>query len=210
MANLKYKILLERSKHLWLTEIRTHLVGVPATEKQLTKVTVCIFSVMTMLMEQQHGIAMTVVVTASPQPQKTMIFSCQKQCYESIVTNCQNILKEFFIMEKIIAKITALGVPGLVLLIAVNAAGYAGGAAIVAALSALGPGGIVGGIATLGVIGLISHGIAEYGMEAIFRAVVKELIKKGETKESILAKISKYPISKSLKCQLREEVNKTQ
>lgn len=109
-------------------------------------------------------------------------------------------------MEKLIAKITALGVPGLVLLVAVNATGLAGGAAIVTALAALGPGGIVGGIATLGVIGMISHGLTEYGMGAISSAVVKELLKKGETKESILAKIQKYPISKSLKRELKEVV----
>ena len=88
-------------------------------------------------------------------------------------------------MEKLVSKIAAFGVPWLVLLVAVSTAGSAGGAAIIAALSALGPGGIVGGIATLGMIGLITQGIAEFGMEAIFCAVVKELVKNGESKESI-------------------------
>lgn len=111
-------------------------------------------------------------------------------------------------MEKIVSKVAALGIPGLVLLIAVSASGYAGAAAIIAALVALGPGGIIGGIATLGVIGLITHGITEYGVEAIFCAVVQELVKKGESKETILAKIDAYPISKSLKSRLREEVNR--
>ena len=110
-------------------------------------------------------------------------------------------------MEKIVSKVAALGVPGLVLLIAVSTAGYAGGAAIITALAALGPGGIIGGIITLGVIGLIAHGLTEYGIEAILSAVVKELVKNGETKETILEKIEKYPISKSLKSRLREEVS---
>ena len=110
-------------------------------------------------------------------------------------------------MEKLVAKLAALGVPGLVLLVAVHTAGYAGAAAVIAALASLGPGGIIGGIATLGVIGLITHGLTEYGLEAIFSAVVKELGKKGETKEAILAKIAKYPISRSLKSRLKEEVN---
>ncbi len=109
-------------------------------------------------------------------------------------------------MEKLVSKLTALGVPGLVLLIAVSTSGVAGGAAIVAALAALGPGGMVGGIVTLGVIGLIAHGLTEYGVEAISCAVIRELLKKGETRESILKKISKYPISKSLKRRLKEEV----
>ena len=110
-------------------------------------------------------------------------------------------------MEKLVAKIAALGVPGLVLLVAVHTAGYAGAAAVIAALAALGPGGIIGGITTLGIIGLIAHGLAEYGLDAIFYAVINELIKCGETKEDILAKIARYPISKSLKCRLRAEVH---
>ena len=74
-------------------------------------------------------------------------------------------------------------VPGLVLMTAIGATGLAGGAAIITALTALGPGGILGGIVTLGIIGLISEGIAQYGIDTIFSAVVKELYRKGETKE---------------------------
>ena len=40
-------------------------------------------------------------------------------------------------------------------------------------------------------------------------AVVKELYKRGETKESILNKIEKYPVSKGLKRKLRESLEKT-
>ena len=111
-------------------------------------------------------------------------------------------------MDKLIAKIAALGVPGLVLVVAIGATGLAGGAAITAALAALGPGGMIGGIATLGVIGLLSEGITKYGFEAIFSAVVKELYNRGETKESILHKIRKYPVSKDLKRHLKECLEK--
>lgn len=110
-------------------------------------------------------------------------------------------------MDKIVSKVAALGVPGLVLIIAIGATGLAGGAAITAALAALGPGGMIGGIATLGVLGLISEGIAKYGMDAIFSAVVIEY-KRGETKESILNKIKKYPVSKDLKRKLQESLTK--
>ena len=109
-------------------------------------------------------------------------------------------------MDKLVSKIAALGIPGLVLVTAIGATGLAGGAAITTALAALGPGGILGGIATLGIIGLISEGIAQY--DAIFSAVIKELYRKGETKEEILRKIKKYPISKELKRKLKENIEK--
>ncbi|XOQ44672.1 MAG: Flagellar motor protein MotA [Clostridium sp.] len=109
-------------------------------------------------------------------------------------------------MDKIVSKISAFGVPGLILLVAISATGLTGAAAITAALAAIGPGGILGGIATLGLAGLILEGLNEWGFEAIFSAVVKELYAKGETKESILQKIKKYPISKSLKRKLKEDL----
>lgn len=96
-------------------------------------------------------------------------------------------------MDKIVSKIAALGVPGLVLTVAIGATGLAGGAAITTALAAIGPGGMIGGLVTLGVIGLISEGISKYGVDAIFSAVVKELYQRGETKEQLKQKIKRYP-----------------
>lgn len=104
--------------------------------------------------------------------------------------------------DKIVSSITALGVPGLILVTATAASGFAGAAALTTSLAAIGPGGMLAGIGTLGVIGLISKGIAEYGVDAIYIAVIKELFKQGETKESILEKISKYKISTTLKLKL--------
>ena len=43
-------------------------------------------------------------------------------------------------MDKLVSKIAALGIPGLVLVTAIGATGLAGGAAITTALAALGPG----------------------------------------------------------------------
>lgn len=111
-------------------------------------------------------------------------------------------------MEKIVSKIAALGVPGLVLLMAISATGLSGAAAITSALAALGPFGMIGGITTLGVISLLSQETVEVSVDIIFTTVVKELYKKGENKKSILDKINKYPVSKSLKRKLREELDK--
>ena len=109
-------------------------------------------------------------------------------------------------MDKIVSKIAALGIPGLIFMVALSATGLAGGAAITAALAALGPGGMIGGIATLGIIGLISEAITEYGFDTIFSAVVNELYKRGENIDSLLKKIDKYPVSKTLKSKLKEKL----
>lgn len=111
-------------------------------------------------------------------------------------------------MEKIISKVSALGIPGLILVVAMSATGLTGAAALTAALASLGPGGMIGGIALLGVAGLIAQGLTEFGFDAIFSGVVKELYKRGETKESITVKINNYPVSKSLKRKLKEELEK--
>lgn len=108
-------------------------------------------------------------------------------------------------MDKLVSKIVALGVPGLVLLIAISATGFVGAAALTTALAALGgPLGMLGGIAVLGLLVLISGGLSKYGFDKIYEAVVKKLLEKGETKESILKKIGNYPISKDLKRKLKE------
>ena len=112
-------------------------------------------------------------------------------------------------MDKIVSKIAALGVPGLVLTVAIGATGLAGGAAITTALAAIGPGGMIGGLVTLGVIGLISEGISKYGVDAIFSAMVKELYRRGETKEKLKQKIKRYPISKDLKRKLNEYIERS-
>lgn len=112
-------------------------------------------------------------------------------------------------MDKVVSKIAALGVPGLVLTVAIGATGLAGGAAITTALAAVGPGGMIGGLVTLGVIGLISEGISKYGVDAIFSAVVKELYRRGETKEQLKQKIKRYPISKDLKRKLNEYIERS-
>lgn len=111
-------------------------------------------------------------------------------------------------MEKIVAKLAGFGVPGLILITAMSATGLAGAAALTATLAALGPGGMLGGIATLGVIGLASEALAEFGLSAIFTAVVKELIRRGESVEGIRVKISRYPVTKSLKRRLYAELDK--
>lgn len=105
-------------------------------------------------------------------------------------------------LEELAAKLAGFGVPSLMFTAAVEATGFAGAAAVTAALSALGPGGMIGGLAFLGVSGLLAESITKYGANAIYIAVIKQLYKNGETKESIKKKIYSYPVSKGLKLKL--------
>ncbi len=109
-------------------------------------------------------------------------------------------------MDKVVSKVAALGVPGLIFVLAMSATGYVGAAAVTTALAALGPGGMVGGVAFLGVAGVLSDALAKYGVDAVFSAVVAELYKRGESKETIMRKVDKYPVSKDLKRKLKEKI----
>jgi len=112
-------------------------------------------------------------------------------------------------MDKVVSSFAALGVPGLVLIVAMSASGFAGAAALTVALSALGgPLGMLGGIAVLGLLILLSQALTEFGFDAIFGAVVQRLLEQGTSKEQMLQQISNYPISTDLKRNLNESVEK--
>ena len=109
-------------------------------------------------------------------------------------------------MDKVVEKIVSIGVPGIMLMVAISMTGLYGAAAITAALALLGPGGMIGGVVTLLVSGAIASAISEYGFDTLFRAVIKKMYRNGETKESIRAKIEKGPWSKKLKTKAISEL----
>lgn len=109
-------------------------------------------------------------------------------------------------MDKVVEKIVSIGVPGIMLMVAISMTGLYGAAAITAALALLGPGGMIGGVVTLLVAGAVASAISEYGFDALFRAVIKKMYRNGETKESIRAKIEKGPWSKKLKTKAISEL----
>jgi hypothetical protein len=111
--------------------------------------------------------------------------------------------------DKVINAIAGLGVPGLVLVVAMSVAGYAGGAALTTALAALGgPLGMLGGIAVLGILGLISWALAEFGFERIVLAVIAELKRRGRNREDVLKEIEHYPISRGMKLKILDSLIK--
>jgi hypothetical protein len=103
-------------------------------------------------------------------------------------------------MDRIVNKTAALGVPGLVLLVTMAVTGWAGASALTTALVVLGDSfGMLGGIGVLGILALISKGLSDFGFEAIFKATLEELSRKGKSKEDIEREIESYPISYDLK-----------
>jgi hypothetical protein len=112
-------------------------------------------------------------------------------------------------MDKVVQKLVALGVPGLVFLMAVAISGVTGGAAIVTALAFLGgPFGMLGGIAALAVGALVVDALGQWGLEALFKEVVEGLRKKGLSHNDIRSKVKSYPISKSLKREIFEHLDR--
>lgn len=112
-------------------------------------------------------------------------------------------------LDAVAEKIAALGVPGLILAIAISYSGYAGGAAIVSVLATMGgPLGMIGGIVLLGILVLISNAIATYGAEVVIKKVIVNLKTKGLSKEEVLKKINSYPISMGLKLKAKEYIEK--
>ncbi|GAB4332911.1 MAG: hypothetical protein OHK0047_21160 [Leptolyngbyaceae cyanobacterium] len=108
-------------------------------------------------------------------------------------------------MDQLVDKIAALGVPGLVLLVAMAVTGWAGAAALTTALAVLGgPFGMLGGIVLLGILGLIAKGLSDYGFEAIFKATVDELRRKGKSIVDIEREVESYPISQGLKLKIKD------
>ena len=78
-------------------------------------------------------------------------------------------------LDRVVSVTIGLGVPGLVLLVAMGASGWAGAAAITTALARSGePLGMLGGMASLAVLVLISRALAECGFETVFVASVKK------------------------------------
>lgn len=110
-------------------------------------------------------------------------------------------------MDRIVNKIAGLGVPGIMLMVAISMTGLSGAAAITAALALLGPGGMLGGIAFL-LAGAVTSALTEFGFDALFKAVIKKLYKNGETKETIRRKIEKGPWSKKLKAKAISDLEK--
>ncbi|MDZ8031163.1 MAG: hypothetical protein RMY64_07190 [Nostoc sp. DedQUE08] len=112
-------------------------------------------------------------------------------------------------MDEVVKKIAALGLPGILLVIAISATGLAGGYGVVAALAGLGgPFGIIGGLGVLGLTTLVGEAIAGFGIEAVLKNIYAER-RKTESVRYLLKEIKDLPITEDLKLKLKNELNPT-
>lgn len=114
-------------------------------------------------------------------------------------------------IKKVIKTISSFGVPGLILLITIGVFGIGEVAFLVGPLAFLGgPFGLLGVIGISSLIGVIYRGVSKYGFERIFKEVLEELIKKGESKTTIIKKIEKYRLPESIKPKLIDYIKETE
>lgn len=98
------------------------------------------------------------------------------------------------LFQKAVEALVALGVPGLVLLVEVSSSGFVGAAALTSALAALGgPFGMLGGIGVLLSLVIVSKALTQFGLPKMAEAVIRGLMAKGESAESIRKKINSIP-----------------
>lgn len=110
-------------------------------------------------------------------------------------------------MDELVKKLAGFGIPAIILLVVMSATGLAGAAAFTAALAALGPFGMLGGAGLLLLIGLFADKITEFGYEKIITMVIKEQLKTN-TKEDMIEKVKKYPITKGMKLKVIDFIQK--
>ncbi|MBC6418400.1 MAG: hypothetical protein GDA44_06190 [Prochloron sp. SP5CPC1] len=109
-------------------------------------------------------------------------------------------------MDEAVGKLAGVGLPGVILLIAMASTGLTGAAAITAALAMLGPGGMIGGVIFLGIIGLASDSLSKYGLSALLKGIYQKRLANGESLDNLIKEINRLPISKGLKLVLNKEI----
>jgi hypothetical protein len=106
-------------------------------------------------------------------------------------------------MDEVVRKVAALGLPGVLLVITLGTTGFVGGAALTTALAALGgPFGMLGGIALLGIAGLVADALAKVGVDGFLTEVYRQR-RQNETHQLLLREIDGLLISDDLKIKLK-------
>lgn len=114
-------------------------------------------------------------------------------------------------MDEVVKKIAALGLPGVMFIIAISiagGAGLAGGAAITSALAMLGgPLGMLGGIGVLITASAVADVVLKYGIDIVLPAVYQERMQHGESRSDLCREIHNLWISDELKDKLKKVIS---
>ena len=108
-------------------------------------------------------------------------------------------------LDEITRKVASLGLPGVILVVAVAMSQSRAYPIIFALLSLGGPLGIVGGLGVLALASVLSDVLTGYGLEVILGAVYKER-RKNETQSSLLKEVEGLPITEDLKLKLKHQI----
>lgn len=109
-------------------------------------------------------------------------------------------------MDELTKKLAGLGLPGIILVILTVMLGGSSAAVAIALTTVGGPFGIVGGVALLGLVGLVGEAIASHGIEAMLKTIYTERCKV-ESVSSLLREIADLPISADLKLKLKNHLD---
>lgn len=111
-----------------------------------------------------------------------------------------------FDLEATVGQVASLGLPGIMLVLAIATSGYAGGAAITVGLATLGgPLGMVGGFISLGLVSVIGGALAKIGLENLLKFIYTERLKQ-ENLSGLMAEIQGLPISREMKDTILEHL----
>jgi hypothetical protein len=109
-------------------------------------------------------------------------------------------------MDELVKKISGLGLPGILFVIATATSGGSV-ATVVAMLSSLGgPLGLLGGLGLLGLVGVLGEYIAGFGIENVLKLIYTER-SKTELVRFLLKEIQELPISDELKLKLKHHIS---
>ncbi|MCR5742240.1 MAG: hypothetical protein K6F92_00725 [Lachnospiraceae bacterium] len=111
-------------------------------------------------------------------------------------------------MDRILSKVAALGIPTLIFAIFVAFSGQSGSAAINVALNNIGFGNMSTGLLVLGILVLLSEWASRVLIKKLYQKKVGMLKDSGKSKYDIQDRIDTYPVSKQLRLELKDGVEK--